>query len=232
MKINLNDINIFKWADLNYFEFENKIAFDALKSLNLNQEKSLSESKVVLDKNIEDFRKGLELLSEHEQESYIYQKYYLDEVIINELQIIQRYSSILSIFSFYESRLKMICELIETEFEFKVKIKHLNNYEGDLNKYWNYLSKVFEIKTDSIENLFKPINVHKKIRNAIAHHNGKTNEKIAPQEGLTLNKIGDKFQIVIDENIYINNLLQNIEIFIRELLIEIDKRYFELKSAK
>lgn len=232
MKLDFNNINIFKWADLNYFEFENQIAFDALKNLNLNQEKSLSESKVALDKNIEDFQKSLELLSKEEQESYVNQKYYWDEVIINELQLIQRYSSILSIFSFYESRLKMICELIEGEFELKVKIKKINNYGSTLNKYWIYLNEVFEIKNDDIQKLFSALDDYRNIRNAIAHKNGMTREKIVSQEGLILNKIGDEFQIEISEIIFIKNLLQNIETFMSKLLIEIDKRYYELKSVR
>lgn len=160
----------------------------------------------------------------------IYQKYYYNEIIITELQRIQRYSSILSIFSFYESRLKSICRLIENEFEFKIKIKHLNNYEGDLNKYWNYLSKVFEIQTEKIEPLFKPIHEQKKIRNLIAHNNGIITEKIELTQGLTLNKVGNNFQIEIDEEKYIGNLLKNIEVFISALLIEIDKRYVTLKN--
>ncbi|GAW88823.1 hypothetical protein FPS14_contig00011-0011 [Flavobacterium psychrophilum] len=148
MKFNLNYVYSFNWDQLHYFEFDNIVAFDAFKSLNFNQEKSLNKSKADLNKQIQDFKKGLESLSESDQESYVYQKYFINEVIINEIQRIQRYSSVLSIFSFYESRLKSICNLIESEFEFKVKIKHLNNYEGDLNKYWNYLSKVFEIQTE------------------------------------------------------------------------------------
>ncbi|PJJ07579.1 hypothetical protein CLU83_0761 [Flavobacterium sp. 1] len=230
MKLNLNDVYSFNWDQLHYFEFDNIVAFDAFKSLNFNQEKSLNKSKADLNQQIQDFKKGLESLSESDQESYVYQKYYINEVIINEIQRIQRYSSVLSIFSFYESRLKSICNLIESEFEFKVKIKHLNNYEGDLNKYWNYLSKVFEIQTEKTESLFKPINEQKKIRNIIAHNDGITKEKIDAVQGLTLHKLGKNFKIEIDEGVYIGNLLQSIEVFISALLIEIDKRYITLKK--
>ncbi|GAQ48499.1 hypothetical protein VT569_02130 [Flavobacterium psychrophilum] len=230
MKFNLNYVYSFNWDQLHYFEFDNIVAFDAFKSLNFNQEKSLNKSKADLNKQIQDFKKGLESLSESDQESYVYQKYFINEVIINEIQRIQRYSSVLSIFSFYESRLKSICNLIESEFEFKVKIKHLNNYEGDLNKYWNYLSKVFEIQTEKTELLFKPINEQKKIRNIIAHNDGITKEKIEVMQGLTLNKLGKNFKIEIDEGVYIGNLLQSIEVFISALLIEIDKRYITLKK--
>lgn len=230
MKFNLNHVYSFNWDQLHYFEFDNIVAFDAFKSLNFNQEKSLNKSKADLNQQIQDFKKGLESLSESDQESYVYQKYFINEVIINEIQRIQRYSSVLSIFSFYESRLKSICNLIESEFEFKVKIKHLNNYEGDLNKYWNYLSKVFEIQTEKTEPLFKPINEQKKIRNIIAHNDGITKEKIEVIQGLTLNKLGKNFKIQIDEGVYIGNLLQSIEVFISALLIEIDKRYITLKK--
>ncbi len=230
MKLNLNDVYSFNWGQLHHFEFDNIVAFDALKSLNFNQEKSLNKSKEDLNQKIQDFKKGLESLSEEEQDNYVFQKDYINEVIINEIQRIQRYSSILSIFSFYESRLKFICKLVEDEFEFKVKIKHLNNFEGDLNKYWNYLSKVFEIQTEKIEPLFRPINEHKRIRNIIAHNDGLISEKIEIGQGLTLNKVGRNFQIEIDGEVYINNLLQSIEEFIVALLIEIDKRFIILKK--
>jgi hypothetical protein len=234
MSINLNEDFGFDWTELSYMDFDISNSFSAIRKLNSNQEKSLSESKAELEetiKSIREYNKGRE---QEFIESYIHHITYDDEIMIDEIQRLQRYSLVMSIFAFYEAQLKSLCSIIEEEFKFKIKISDLNNSKGDLIKYWTYLSNVFEMKTEKLGELFEPLSLQKKIRNLIVHQDGVANEKYAkgfPKiNGVSFRKSGESYILQIEENVYIEFLLKQIEIFFKSLLKEVDNRYKLLKS--
>jgi hypothetical protein len=223
MKIDLNNIHLFDWGELYYVELETEIGLDSLQVLNVSQEKTLINQSKEFKKKVEE-NEGLNSLSEEDRNSYYDHFFERDYMIMNELKILQRYSMILSLFSFFEGRLKSICELIENQFSFKIKINDLNSNE-DLLKYWNFLSKVFEIETKPIESVFTPIKQQKIIRNIIAHQQGLAREnqvkKIVIKKGLEL----DNLRLLITDVDFIKNLIYDMQTFYKKLLIEIDKRY-------
>jgi len=233
MLIDLNSYG-FKWTDLYYIDFNISNSYDALKRINSNQEVSLLESRKTLEAKINSIKEENKLLGS-DIDAYINHHFYEDDMVINELEKLQRFSLIMSIFSFYESQLKILCNLIEKEFQFKIKLKDLNNYKGDLFRYWTYLDKVYQVPIGNLQPLFNPINQQKSLRNLIAHHNGIVNEdsinKVHKVDGVLFNKVGNLYYIEIEKDIYINYLLKNIKDFFEELLKVVDNRYIELKSV-
>lgn len=228
-KINFNNIHLFKWGELYYIEMENELVIDAIRKLNINQEKSLAQIK----KDFEEILKKDKFLNHIEPElqgSYYSQFFEIEERTIKELQQQQRYSIVLATYSFFEGRLKSICKLIEDTFDFKIKLDDLKNDEY-LTKYWNYLKKVYEIETQSIEPFFTPVKQQKIIRNIIAHQEGIIHkqqiDKITLVKGLTIREFGDIRQIEIGKNEFVTYLLDNMESFFKKLLITIDKKYSE-----
>lgn len=87
------------------------------------------------------------------------------------------YNSILvSQFSFFESRLKFLCELYDRNKFSNVKPSHLSG--SDIEKYKRYLTVVAEINFDELQEKWKSITDIKKLRNAIVHNSAKIiNEK-------------------------------------------------------
>lgn len=234
MILNLNEIRSFDWGEISYLDFDISNSFDALRKLNSNQEKSLSESKKDLEDTIKSIRNYNKDGEEEFIESYIHHKTYDNEIMIDEIQRLQRYSLVMSIFAFYEAKLKYICNIVESEFHFKIKLTDLNNYKGDLVKYWTYLDKVYQMPTEELQHLFDPINSQKKIRNLIVHHDGIATEKnikeIPKTEGISFRKNADLYFLQIEANVYVEFLLKNINLFFESLLKAIDKRYTELKN--
>lgn len=224
----------FDWGEISFLNFDISNSFDALRKLNFNQEKSLSESKKDLEETIKSIRDYNKDGEEEFIESYIHHRTYDNEIMIDEIQRLQRYSLVMSIFAFYEAKLKFICNMVESEFQFKIKVNDLNNYKGDLVKYWTYLDKVYEMPSKELEYLFEPINIHKKIRNLIVHHDGIATEKnikeMPTTGGISFRKNTDLYFLQIEANVYVEFLLKNINLFFESLLKAIDKRYTQLKS--
>lgn len=218
-----------KWEFLHHMEYEIELALEAFKNINTNQENNLEQIEDKLKKQIKE-DKNLQSLELEYQDSYFFHIYERDIQVIEQLKQHQRYGQILVVFSFLEGRLKIICNEIEEEFKFKIKIDDLNN-SNDLMRYWNYLEKVYELDPVKVEPSFTPLNQRKIIRNIIAHQEG------ICQKGQQLSKLksvqGNGFlikarQIIIQKNDFINYLLTKIELFFKELLKAIDERYKEI----
>ena len=229
MNFNFDKAVVFDWGELYYIKLENEIGIEAFKLLNSNQENALLSIKDKFRANLKN-DEAFSSLEESEKGNYYSQMYEIEELAIKELQRQQRYSICLSIFSFFEGRLKAVCNKIERNFNFKIKIEDLNGND-DLLRYWNYLEKVFEMEMDSLMPNFTPIKQNKNIRNIIAHHEGYANvrqkQKMEMSNGLSLKETGDLFRIQIDKSEYINYLLVKMEGFFEKMLSSIDKRYSE-----
>jgi hypothetical protein len=230
MKIDFSKIYLFTWEDLYYTEVENEIGIEAFKRLCANQENSLKTTEQEFKQLV---NAELSTLQPEDQGSYYMQIFQRDEMMIRELLRQQRYSLCLSIFSFFEGRLKGICSQIEHKFSFRIKVDDLNSNE-DLLKYWNYFIKVFELDVDNLEKHFTPIKQQKIVRNLIAHQNGmprpEQEKKINIVDGIRLEKYEAFCQVIIADPVYIINLLGVMNTFLKELLLAIDKRYITLTN--
>jgi len=176
----------------------------------------------------------MDKLHPDDQGSYYMQIFERDEMIIREILRQQRYALCLSIFSFFEGRLKALCTVIENKFNFKLKVEDLNGNE-DLLRYWNYLAKVFEVEVGPLEKYYTPIRNQKIVRNLIAHQNGiprpEQVKKINIVRGIALKASGEVHQIIIHDPIYILDLLDRMELFLKELLLAVDGRAAQINKS-
>jgi hypothetical protein len=206
--------------------FEHTIHFgaEALRQLSANLESSLLETHKALEIQVEDYYgegTGIAILYNTS-----------DEMMLNELQQQQRYGHCLSIYSFFEGRLKAICEAIEKKHNYKIKVKDLSG-GTDLMRYHNYLTKVLEADLSTIEQYFTPINKNKEVRNVIAHQdgltkNGKLAESIGNPQGFAQWEEGESFRVVLTGPEYTRYLLDKMELCLNELLKIVVKRTQEL----
>lgn len=215
-------------------EFEIEIGIDAIKTILNKQYLIIEQSKSML---IESIKKDeyLKSIEEEHKGDYINQFYQREEFVIKEIIMHQMYSLCLTIYSFIEGRLKFICEYLEKNNSYKIKIEDLSTND-DLMKFWNYLTKVFEINPALAEKYLTPLKQQKIVRNIIAHQDGKPTieqlRRITRIKGLEIVNYGNFHQIVINENDYIYFLLDKTELFFKELLKSIDLRHKEIADKK
>lgn len=238
--INLNSkkFNINHWNILHYFDDDLYDLLIAEKKIIANSEKY---SSTLIDefrakvKNDVELQANTTTYEEREIQVQYYGHYYSDTERLNN-QISQNYrkASLLSIFSVLEGQLKLISNLIENEFDFSVKIKHITGSDF-IHKYWIYLTKVFELNCKEVENEYNLIRQHKYIRNKVAHNNSEIdNDKLKfvnMTKGLSIKKFGTDNIVYIDNENYINEIIDLIQVFFNKLIIVIDTRYGELKKV-
>jgi len=225
------------WDYLYYYNQDIKMIISAERNLIRNSDEYVNILKSELENDILNDPELKNKPKNEQEESFqaqYFRHYYEDsEIFIDRIRQSQRKASILSIFSLVEGQLKLITKLIENEFDFKMKIKHLNGQDY-LQKYWIFLTKVFEIEFENIEPEFNLINQQKYIRNKIAHRNAEVEEVkiefIKQFPGLEVITTGSEHFLEIDNIDYLYNLLDTIEIFFEKLSLTIDKRYETLKK--
>lgn len=166
-----SSIHLYHLEYLFHLEFDIEIGIDAIRTILNKQNLIIDESNSKLTSLIEK-DEYLKSLNKEEREDYIRQFYEREKFVINEISTHQMYSLMLLTYSFIEGRLKSICEFLEEKHKHKIKIEDLSTND-DLMKYWNYLTKVYEINPEFIEKHFTPIRQQKIVRNIIAHQDGK-----------------------------------------------------------
>ncbi len=237
--IDLNDskYDIKNWNYLYYYDEDLNRIFTAERSLITNSENYTKE--LLLDfknkvTNDSELQKKPETYEEGSfQAQYFHHFYEESENIINRIIQSQRKASVLSIFSLIEGQFQLISNLIESEFEFKIKIKHL---KGDdyIERYWLYITKVFGVDSKKIEKEYNLIKQQKYVRNKIAHNNSVVDEKrtkfINETKGLRIESFGSESILEICDQCYIMNLITYGERFFVKLTKEIDIRYAEINN--
>jgi hypothetical protein len=238
INFNSDNLKINHWGILYYYD-------DDLDNLLIAENKLIENSEKYSKTLIEEFRTKVENDAElqaetktHEEgslQAQYYGHYYGDTEKINN-QILQNYrkASLLSIFSILEGQLKLISKLVEDEFDFSVKIKHITG--GDyINKYWLYLTKVFELNPANAQNEFNLIRQHKYIRNKIAHSNSEIDANklrfVEQTSGLSIRKFGYDNILEISSDEYVTGIVGLIKTFFNKLIKDVDKRYGEIKNV-
>lgn len=138
-------------------------------------------------------------------------------------------------FSFFESKLKEICDIIalKTNIPIPDKIqKPIEKKENDLTVNWNYLLEEQSLDLTSISEDFYFINSQKFVRDKIAHKNGaynrrdeKTNWKFVKTKDTEITINGDVNCIEILNKHYVNDLLIKMENVLKEIIVTFDKTY-------
>lgn len=225
------------FSDLYYFREDIKMIFNAEKKIIENSENY--SKNLIADLKIKVKKDNNLLLSPKSEQDYMDQAQYYDhyygetETFIEQLFENQRKAAILSTFSLIEGQLKVLCKLIQNEFNFKIKLNDLNGSDY-INRYWIYLTKVFEINPSDLEALYAPIKEKKYIRNKIAHSNsmieaGKV-KFINDIPGLKVISYSDDHKVKITSFTFIESLMQNGEDFFNKLIKVVDTRYKAIKN--
>ncbi|MEZ4941820.1 MAG: hypothetical protein R3D58_13150 [Saprospiraceae bacterium] len=216
------------WNALFSEEVEIGLGIDALKMLIDSQEKSWD----AINKKLDDAIKNDEFLNGLDDElkgSYFTQIYEYELMMLSKLKMAQRHFSCLSIFSFFEGRLKALYTKIENEHNLN---PILNNRPG-ISDYWGYLTKQYKIDKNEIEPLYTPIKQQQFVRNCIAHNDSYFSKKdineIFLMNGLRTITVGEFYQLEIYSSDYLLNLLDKMSTFFNKLLRAIDDRYKEIK---
>lgn len=228
----IKDFYFFAWPKLWEQSIETEISIEAMKMIVNNQERIWVDIKNRLDEQIENDDFGP--LEEEYRASYYSQAYEIETRTLEKLRYLQRSAAFVSVFSLFEGRLKTLCQMIENDFDFKVKISDLSGRD-DIQKLWSFLVKIYELRKNRIENLLHPIRQQKTIRNILVHHEGFLTEEqeknIRQMPGLiVIGPYDSLYQIQIAGSEFIINLLEKVRLFYEELLIEIDRRYREIKD--
>jgi len=155
-----------KWEYLYLIQFEIEIAMSALSALNANQEKSLRDTKKSFDDFVTNNKEAVESLPKEYQDSYYSHLHYEDDMMINDLQRLQRYSIVVLIFCFYESKLQLLCKEIESLFPDLGKLKQINEAQ-DLKRFWRYFSEILKINSEALYPLYEKIRQQKYLRNIL-----------------------------------------------------------------
>lgn len=235
----LNSSDFIKnWDYLYYYDNDLSTIFSAEKNLIKQSENYIADLRKSFDekiKNDAELNYKPKNYEEGSLQAQYYQHFYGDsEEILNRIAQSQRKSFVLSIFSIVEGQLKLIANLIENNFDFKIKIKHLTG-ENYIHRYWLYITKVFEIDYSDAEKEYNLIKQQQYVRNKIAHRNSEIDESklkfINESRGLISVKFGSDYLLEISDTSYINELIKNSELFFNKLSKAIDKRYGEIKNV-
>ncbi|WP_412987661.1 hypothetical protein [Pontimicrobium sp. IMCC45349] len=224
LKFNLNDIHLYDWGELYWFDNNVDISLSAIHLLINNQEKSLKEHYLKLKKKRE---KELPNVPIEYRDSYEQHFFEHADMTIERLAFFQRGLILGSIFIQIESDMKELINLISEEF----KICFNDVKDNMIQQYWKFLVNDFKIETDGVEKYFTPIVNEKIVRNAISHQGSYlTNEQLEsfhPKNGIKLKG----YEIRITDLEYLFNFLKRVGRFFDVLLIAVDKRYTELKKG-
>lgn len=208
----------YKWQYLYYADLELFLALDAVRTLAQNQEDKLNEVTKDLKQKIE-----IELVF---NSSNYNSNMILDERLNSALYIHHRYSSFIGIFSMFESNLKTLCvELINQQKTSMRMNQYYSKEKGYLESYWGFLNGIYSFCNIRLLESFEYLNNHRIIRNIIVHNNGiaKSNEVIKIQNLNYISITKESNQIIINNRLFLFNVIDEIEFFYKLLLVEIDK---------
>lgn len=225
--IDLNKIEDFKWSNLQVVETIIDIELTALKELRKKQEETLKQLKDDLISKLIEVN-VISNPSDYPKSLYVSHRYDMDQTIINQIQIQQRYSTILLLYSFYEARLKHISELIKDEGLID------NTPGGDQpSHYYRYITKDFNVNKTSFESSYSKIDKIKEVRNSIAHREGVIKSKHKPDvmslrgKGLITKEINGKLKIANIESRFLDFMFDEVEDFFEKILKAVDQKYEE-----
>lgn len=227
------------WPDLYYSQEEFDLIFFAERKIIENAEQFIQgldndlKLKVKTDKELQ--KKPSDEQEEAYQAQYYDHFYGHTELIINQVLQNQRKASVLSIFSLVEGNLRTLCHLVESEFNFEIKITDLGGSD-DIQKYWVYLGKVYGLDTSKVEPYYTPIKQQKYFRNKIAHNTSKIDENkiqlVRQTPGLKVVSYGKNHLLTISKADYIEKLLTNSQAFFDNLIERMHERFIDLKKEK
>lgn len=218
---NLNEIHLYNWESLWWFEYEVSIGFSALSNLINNQEEVF---RLKIDEFISKRNEVLPTVPIEYRDSY--EQHFFEDIdkMFNELKATQRNAICLSFFSYIEGKLMVLVNLMEKEFKLKYKRAKMDI----LSSLKRYIVNTCKVDGKVFKNDFRHIQKQSIVRNSLAHNHSfiLDSKKFVEVDGIKLK--GD--EIIIYDVVYLDNLILWAELFFKELFIVIDKRLTQIKT--
>lgn len=233
LTFDFSSVPIYEWGELYYLTYELDINLSSIKeSISYN-------NKLILDKR-QELKEAIEkdeYLKSDEREEYKAQYYHQHfehaERAIGDLENTLYHSSILTIFSVFEGKMKYLCELIESETQSKLKHTDLKSNNGDFGQFIKYLTSVFGLTQTKSDSYTQTISKFKTVRNKIAHQNNKISsselKSIGTLKNIKIESYSDSHKILISSSAFQIELIDTIDKYYQELVKEVDERMKQLK---
>ncbi len=224
----------FSWSQLWYEKMEIETALDAVYRLIDSQEKSFETVKERFNQKLET-DSFYQSLDEESKSSYFSQFCEREDQTINEIKRLQRNALVMTIFAFFEGKLKNICETIENE---NILSQKLENVKGDNNiqKLSKFLTDVYKIDKTTAEPSLNLIEDQRFAKNRIVHHEGYLSkdrkERLNLVNGFEVKDFPINSQIEISDPAYLRYLVKHVSEFFSQFLPVIDNRYKEINSCQ
>ncbi|SNR77167.1 hypothetical protein [Flavobacterium sp. ov086] len=216
MSFDLN--NITKWSDLFYIDFEISIGLDASRKMISMQNESYELIHQELLNKIKATKQENGNMDENDLEAYLGHLYGIEEHTMSELNRILTYNQISGIFSFFENKLKLVCEKLQESFNLEIIVKS----NSVILKYWSSLLPFLEEERPYIERLFTPIINRYTVRNVVCHQNciadQKQFEQFRHEKSITFNDFENKYYIIDIQQEFVSTLLDQVMLFLEQLL--------------
>lgn len=235
LTFDFTNVPSYEWAESYYLTYELDINLSSIK------ESVLYHTQLVKDKR-EQLKNAIDsdtyLQSDEKDEfkaQYYHQRFEHAERAIDDLEEILYNSSVLTVFSVFEGKMKYLCELIESETKSKLKHTDLKSSNGDFGQFIKYLTSVFGVETIKSNSYTDAISKYKTVRNKIAHQNSKISSseltRIKTLNNLKTDSFGDFHKLTITSHLFITELIDTIDKYFQELVKEVDKRMNEFKKG-
>lgn len=204
-----------KWIEFAWIDDEITNTIYALENLFSVQDKSFITIDKELKQKIYETKQANNEMSEQDLDTL----FDLENSITKELSRAQQFSQVLILFSIFESKLKLICDKIEEDFEISLESIKATN---DIVKYRNYLVLFLDDKFKDVEKVFNCIYKQYQVRNIIAHQNGiadlKKYKQLKDIKAISFCPFKDSYNLSIPNNNFIGELLTLMKKFFLELL--------------
>lgn len=221
-------------ACLNQFEYDFDNTFEAQLKIIENSENYLNQLNIELRERILNdpyaLKRPKNIDEEMDHSQYMQHHFGHDQNFLSGLIQIQRRSAIISLYSLFEGTLQELIKLINDEPDFKsMDISK----KPSIHDYWKHLKEDIAIKKESISPFYIEISKQQCIRHAITHNGSNINATdigfIKSFTGLELLSYGDTNNIVLANSEYAIHLFTLMSNFFKQLFIELDNRYKEIK---
>ena len=212
---NLNDYP--KWAEINWLNFEVSNSIDAIRKLISMQREILKTVQNELHKKIKSTEKENENMDDQMLEQYLEHLYGIEKRMTSELFRITNISDISTVLSIFESKLKVICDRIITDFGGELSTES----NSVIHKHWKFLKIFLGEYLGKVESPYTYIKNTYVLRNVLVHQDSVATKeqfnKINGLKNIELFNFEDKSYIVLKiEDEFIDDLTDRIEMFFIE----------------
>lgn len=216
------DLNNYpKWGEINWIDLEITNSIYALEKLIEVQDEALHQVEDDLLRKIKNTERSNGNLDEMTLDMYVEHLHGIEQRIVLEFERIQDSSQITTIFSIFESKLKLVCDNISSEFQFNPEPKKTNSI---IHKHWQFLNSFLDDDIRPLEKHFTPIYNRNVLRNIIVHQNSiadtKQYNELKNFNGISFYEGIDSYHIYEISKTFIRELLALVKLFF-ELLIKI-----------